>query len=250
MLAPRLDELAKDLGTGRELPLDLTRLCRELGVGLRVERADGRRRGALMTRGRRMEVVVMRDHDRPVPISGQERFTIAHELGHFLILNEVHILPQRESEYWLLEELCNRFASALLIPDSVVADVPEPVCAADVAEAVNAVARRADVTAEPAARVLVARFRTPVAIGSFRIDPLGSTTRLGFRGWWAESRVWWGGRGGRRLAVYSNHPLAPVLEAMVTLRRGETAAPPVDGATSTFLRQRGRDTASFAAVLA
>jgi hypothetical protein len=192
----------------------------------------------------------MRNHDRPAPISGHERFTIAHEIAHFLILNEAHFLPRRESEYWLCEELCNRFASSVLIPPHTLSDLTEPRTAADVAAAVNVVARRAQVTAEPAARAVVGKLTTPLAIGTFRVDPLESTKRLGFRGWWAESQPWWGGRGGRRLAIYADHPLAPVLKAIEEMRRGQTASPKVAGAASTFLRRRRGRSASFAAILA
>jgi hypothetical protein len=191
----------------------------------------------------------MRHHDQPAPLGRHERFTIAHEIAHYLILNESAVLPKREAEYWLLEELCNRFASTLLIPRSLVAGISEPRSAAELADAVNSLARAAQVTAEPAARALVPNVQTPIATGTFHLDPLVSTKRLGFRGWWAENRPWWGGRGGRRLAVYVDHPLAPVLETMQAMRRGQTATPEIEGASSTLLRLRSRGTASFAAVL-
>lgn len=221
-----------------------------MGVGLRVARADGSRRGALVQKGRGWEVVIMRRADRPAPISAHERFTIAHEIGHLVLLREARFRPQRQAEYWLCEELCNRFASRLLIPPHCVADIGEPSTAADVASAVNEVAKRAHVTAEPAARAVVAQFAASAAVGTFRLDPLRSTKRLGFRGWWTESQSWWGGRGGRRLAVYVDHALAPALLAMSDLTRGQTAAPELHGAAATFLRRRKGPVASFAALLA
>jgi hypothetical protein len=116
--------------------------------------------------------------------------------------------------------------------------------------AVNRVARSAGVSAEPAARALVARSEAPIALGTFLLDPNPATRRLGFRGWWVENRAWWGGRGGRRLAVYVDHPLAPALEAMRSLRPGQMAAPRLDGADRTTLRRRRGRAASFAAMLA
>ncbi len=74
-------------------------------------------------------------------------------------------------------------------------------------------------------RALVACLATPVALGTFRLDPYARTGRLGFRGWWAESRAWWGARGGRRLAVYADHALAPVFARMHTMRPGQPAEP-------------------------
>ncbi len=88
----------------------MTALCRELGVGLRVARADGARRGALMRAGSGWEVVLMRRHRRPAPISPHERFTVAHELGHWVLARRSSFRIEREADYWLGEELCNRFA--------------------------------------------------------------------------------------------------------------------------------------------
>jgi hypothetical protein len=242
--------MADELAATRDIPIDVVALCRELGVGLRIERSDGSRRGALMQRGRRWEAVVMRRDARPAPLSGHERFTIAHELGHYLLLRHANFRPQRRAEYWLGEEVCNQFASRLLIPTNLVAGSTEPTTAAGLAAAVNALAKRALVTPEPAARALVAWLETPVALGTFLLDPLATTRRLGFRGWWVENRSWWGGRGGRRLAIYADHALASVFEKMRGIGSGQTATVDVPGAATAFLRRRTHRTASFAALLA
>ena len=245
-----LGAMASELSATRDIPIDVVALCRELGVGLRIELADGSRRGALVRRGHGWEAVVMRGHSRPAPLNGQERFTVAHELGHYLLLKHVDFRPRREAEYWLGEEVCNHFASRLLIPARLVEGRAEPKCAAGLAEAVADLARQALVTSEPAARALVAQLQTPVALGTFLLDPLASTRRLGFRGWWVENRNWWGARGGRRLAIYADHALASVLEAMRQIGHGQTATVEVPGAAATFLRRRTSRTASFAALLA
>jgi len=242
--------VAGELGTERDLPVDLVAVCRELGVGLRVAPADGPRRGALMRAGRGWEVVVMRPRGPSGDISPQERFTIAHELGHLILMRETPFRIQRDADYWLAEELCNRFASGLLIPQRLLSDLAEPRSSTELAASVSEVARMAAVTFEPAARAVAARFATPVAIGAFHLDPLERTRRLGFRGWWVENRSWWGGRGGRRLAVYADHALAPVLQRMPAMRPGETASPQLDGARSTRLRRSPGPRASFTALLA
>lgn len=211
--------------------------------------ADGRRRGALMRAGRGWEVVVTRTDARPAPISRQERFTIAHELGHYMLLHETAFRPRRDAEYWLGEELCNRFASRLLIPDCLLAHYGEPSSTTDLAATVCALADAAAVTFEPAARALASHFVTPVAIGTFRLDPLARTSRLGFRGWWVENQSWWGARGGRQLAVYADHALAPVLRRMRAMRPGQTDSLELTGAHSTRLRRAGGPRASFTALL-
>jgi hypothetical protein len=192
----------------------------------------------------------MRRQRRPAPIEAFERFTIAHELGHYVLATQTGHRPRRESEYWLCESLCNEFASELLMPPRLFSSLEEPACAADLAAMVNRVAQRAGVTAEPAARAVVRHLATPIALGTLRLDPLPSTSRLGFRGWWAENRPWHGGHGGRRLAVRVNHPLAPILTTMSRLVRGETAEPELSGAASAFLRRRAGSSANFAALLA
>ncbi len=45
-----------------------------------------------------------------------ERFCIAHELGHYLIFKDFGIIPTPGKEYWKHEDLCERFARAILMP--------------------------------------------------------------------------------------------------------------------------------------
>lgn len=192
----------------------------------------------------------MRQGSMSAPIAPHERFTIAHELGHHVLLHETDFRPHRRSEYWLGEQLCQHFASRLLIRPSLLKEIGEPQSATDLIAAVNQVARRAQVTAEPAARTLVEQLDSPIAIGKFLLDPNRSTERLGFRAWWTENRRWWAERGGRRLAVYLDHPLAPALTAMTRIDPGQSASPKLCGARATILRRRSQHSASFAALLA
>jgi len=203
-----------------------------------------------MRTGGDWEVVLMRNHSRPSAISAHERFTIAHELGHHVLMRDTTFRARREADYWLGEELCNRFASKLLIPRHALAGLGQPGSSSELAASVSAVAQRAGVTFEPAARALVERISAPVAIGIFRLDPFPPTRRLGFRGWWVENRQWWGAHGGRRLAIRVDHALAPVLLRMRAMNAGETASPALPGAESTRLRRSRGSAASFTALLA
>jgi len=241
--------VAQQLSASLALPIDLDAVCSGLGIGLRFESSDSRRRGALREHEGSMEIVVTRNHNRSSRIKGYERFTIAHELGHYFLLREADARPRRDAEYWLHEELCNRFASTLLIPPKAFEGARDPATAQELAALVNGVATRTGVTAEPAARAVVSYLRTPVAVGTFLTSAFARTNRLGFRGWWTESQPWWGGRGARRLAVYGDHPLAPVLLAMAKLSEGQIASIQLAGASSTFLRRRRGNSASFAAIL-
>lgn len=202
-----------------------------------------------MRRGRGWDVVLMRTDPAPKPIAAHERFTIAHEIGHYVLQQESGFRPGRRAEYWLGEDLCQHFASKLLIRHEFLAAADRCESTSDLMAAVNEVARRASVTAEPAARALIEHVPEPVAIGTFVLDPLRSTGRLGFRGWWVENRKWWARNGGRRLAVYETHPLAPVLRAMARLQPGQVGSPRLAGANETALRRRRGPRASFVALL-
>jgi hypothetical protein len=54
------------------------------------------------------------------PGSPFERFCVAHEVGHFLLLRGFKALPQTKSEYWKHEDLCDDFARHLLIPKEAI----------------------------------------------------------------------------------------------------------------------------------
>lgn len=191
----------------------------------------------------------MRDDRDPHPITARERFTIAHEIGHHVLEQETGFRATRRAEYWLGERLCQQFASRLLIRRSFLEEAGRCDSSAALMGAVNEIARHAKVSPEPAARALVAEIDEPVALGAFLLDPLRSTNRLGFRAWWAENRKWWGAGGGRRLAVYADHPLAPALREMSQLRPWQLGAPRLAGARSTTLRRRGGRWGTFAALL-
>jgi hypothetical protein len=250
-LSSRLAERAEELSATVDRPLDVAELCRELGAGLRVApaRRDGPR-GSLQEDGARATVVVFRHGNLGAALSRGERFTVAHELGHLVAAREVDFTPRRRAEYWRLEQLCNEFAGRVLVPRHLWRDLlGPPHDAPELAAAVNALANRAGVSAEAAARRFVPCVERPVAVGGLRIDPSVSTGRLGFRTWWVECRPWCGGRGGNRQAIYEDHVLAPVLRDLVRLPGQQSTSPTVQGTSSTWLRRRAHTTGSFAAVL-
>jgi hypothetical protein len=51
-------------------------------------------------------------------LSPRERFSIAHELAHWVIWRRFGSLPGSNTEYWFHETLCNEFAAGLLVPDA------------------------------------------------------------------------------------------------------------------------------------
>jgi hypothetical protein len=62
----------------------------------------------------------------PTPLSRRENFTLAHELGHWLVENAPDVydwLADQNDPGRLLETVCDRIAQRLLLPDSVVSAV-------------------------------------------------------------------------------------------------------------------------------
>ena len=86
----------------------------------------------------------------------RDRFTIAHELGHLLLIRKWNYSPPPEQhrEYFACEALCNRFAGHLLIDRRAIS--PKPAVSAEAClEEVRTLSRRFDVSLEVAAREFV-----------------------------------------------------------------------------------------------
>jgi len=98
--------LRAELGLGPP-PIDVAELALRLGVSRVIARSiqgDGR----LETLARERVIVVDTDAG-----NARRRFTIAHELGHFLLARE----EIRTLDFQAEERFCNAFAAALLMPD-------------------------------------------------------------------------------------------------------------------------------------
>ncbi len=52
-------------------------------------------------------------------LTSRQRFTLAHEIGHFLVWKGTGNMPD-DRDYWHHEAACNRFAARLLVPDDAV----------------------------------------------------------------------------------------------------------------------------------
>jgi hypothetical protein len=99
-------------------PIPIARLCRDIGLDI-VRDPELGSFGAEIRLGRlsnrRAKIAL------PANVSGRpsgdafERFCIAHELGHYLVFKDFGVLPTPGNEYWKHEDLCERFARAILI---------------------------------------------------------------------------------------------------------------------------------------
>jgi hypothetical protein len=126
MLASRLDDAAASLATGQKVPIDLAGALRATELEFeacepRVQRLEGALRHS--AHGNK---VVVHDVPRDGNLLPRQRFTIAHEVGHQLLERWGAPLPTNKREYWAREQLCNRFAAALLVPETAVRYALEP----------------------------------------------------------------------------------------------------------------------------
>jgi hypothetical protein len=100
-------------------------------------------------------IITIKQREGTLLWSPRDRFTAAHELGHFLLIKKWNFKPSpsERKEYFLCEQLCNRFAGRLLVDAKEVA-AAKPSSANACQETVRRLARRFDVSLEVAAREL------------------------------------------------------------------------------------------------
>ena len=119
-LLDRLVGKAKELRASLRGPIQVSKLCEQFGIGIEKDKllaVDGR---LIKRPDGSLCILVKHDltHDDLHP---RQRFTIAHELGHYILLENhgMSSLTENNSEYFRVEKLCNRFAGALLVDSSM-----------------------------------------------------------------------------------------------------------------------------------
>jgi uncharacterized protein involved in tolerance to divalent cations len=95
-------------------PVNLHRIISRLGLALRIEEGHKKSR-AYLCLDAAPEIRILR-HKAATVLSTRERFSIAHELAHWVVWKCFQSLPSSEEEYWWHEDVCNEFAARLLVP--------------------------------------------------------------------------------------------------------------------------------------
>jgi hypothetical protein len=106
-------ELANDLGTAVSLRLQNARKSNTAQIDLLTNPAK-------IVVHRYSKVEGERDLKRQDEglLNSRERFSVAHELGHWVLYDRFQIGPESEGRpYWEQEEVINAFAGQLLVPD-------------------------------------------------------------------------------------------------------------------------------------
>lgn len=119
-----LANAAKELTIGESLPIDVERICAKLQI--KHERKINDYKTARLEGKSCVYLPSLL-----LPYSGyysaQERYWIAHEIGHYILANLCSAAPLGRSEYWQFENLCDDFARQLLIPKDVINRLPESI---------------------------------------------------------------------------------------------------------------------------
>ncbi|MBN3239837.1 ImmA/IrrE family metallo-endopeptidase [Pectobacterium versatile] len=107
---------AKEHGISIE-PLDVTELTKKLGIQMRMEPMEGEESGCLKKDKLGKWIMIINSLQHP----HRQRFTIAHELGHFIkhtIIKESFVDTTffRNEESNPMEHEANKFAAELLMP--------------------------------------------------------------------------------------------------------------------------------------
>ncbi|HEY4266954.1 MAG TPA: ImmA/IrrE family metallo-endopeptidase [Galbitalea sp.] len=227
---------AERLRTARALPLDLEPVLADLGIGLRTEMPTSSRRGHgwLQRVGPTWQIVVDASTS-----SARQRYTIAHELGHYVVEAWTGYRPSTKREYWMLETACQRFAADLLAPRQEVMSAlgPGTPSAAALIEAADRLIATTGLSLEAAARRVVDTASYPAAALALRLPADGSPSqRLAQILWACSNQPWIAGPRGQ--LIRKDNPLRAAARLASSLDLGESLALDLPGATSTFVARR------------
>jgi Zn-dependent peptidase ImmA (M78 family) len=213
-----LEKFAEGLVHNQRCPIELSALLARLRVGLEIRAQEsGSPLGALHERSGRPVIVV--HSDRPTLQSNpRARFTVAHELGHWVLETWGVDRPSSRREYWAREADCNAFAAALLVPRPAVdyALRPRPTTPGELYSRLRLVAERARVSSETTCRRILAEM--PAAtVWEARDAPQGRDDLIGVVAW-AHGAEHLGMR--RGVHVREEHQVAGLLRGARELRPG------------------------------
>lgn len=115
-------KLLKETNMLNAIPVDPVLLANKLNIRIYAgEFRDPDISGVMRKKGNETEILIQSDHH-----PNRQRFTIAHEIGHYILhadkdeLEKKDIIFRRSREFTIEEEEANRFAAALLMPKKAI----------------------------------------------------------------------------------------------------------------------------------
>lgn len=156
-------QLARDIltGGGYTVPVDVAAIAHDRGVAIRYQPLEADVSGMLVIKDGHPTIGINQMHH-----PNRQRFTIAHELGHYLLhgdlanifVDAVYFRDAESSEGTKLQEIeANAFAAELLIPEHILREQfgHQPIADAD-----DALIRRLAARYEVSAQALTIRLTT------------------------------------------------------------------------------------------
>lgn len=178
-------------------PLNLDELLQDLGLELRFEDRSSACGyagcdGALVRERRgKWVVIVSGSETEPSPHRrARQKFTIAHEIGHYIIEGRFRYRPGGLEEHRRVEDICNAFAPKLLRPDWIVLQAIAGAVDAPAWRDALQVMEEGGLSLRAGVRRLLEMANFPVAFVLLQQGGGGSVR------WVERSRDWPGGRGG------------------------------------------------------
>ena len=110
-----LDHACLEINPSGEWPVDLNNVLSRLGIQLYYI-ATGERQGkAYLQLSEKPTIYLVQEKSKEPCLGVQERFSVAHELAHWVLWRRMGILPSSTADYWQHEKLCNEFAARVLV---------------------------------------------------------------------------------------------------------------------------------------
>lgn len=226
-------------------------LLSRLGVGLSIARTSNKSDlGGLHYSSSGWEILLKRPHEfrKSAELSSRERFTVAHEVGHYLVEGRFGFRPRSKGEYWRLEEICNEFAGALLVPKSAVTEIlrKDAVDASELLVELQNVVDRSSVSFEVASRRMISLISRPVMLAALKLEEYTDDSQKGLLSWVARGEEKKSST--RNKKISAEHPLACAFDAARGLKVGDVTALEYENATSACIHRRKTGDAYLAAV--
>jgi hypothetical protein len=234
------------LAAGRPFPINLRRLVADLGLELKRRKASrGAPHGELLVVGDRWQIAV-----NSATHMTRQRFTIAHEIGHYVIEARMGFRPRSSREYWMLEEVCQHFAAELLSPRALVQEAltPLPSTPGEVFEVMDRLIRATDLSLEAAARRIVDTIDRPLALGALRVHDVEGTSGRRQSVLWVHSNSPWL-RPGRGEQIRKDHALREASQRAQDLALSARAIVALPNTSVASIHRRGLSLALFSAFL-
>jgi hypothetical protein len=167
------------------------------------------------------EIVVWRSRPEHQQSRSRERFSVAHEIGHYCAMRRFNMRPRSRKAYWELEEACNDFAGRLLVADADIAPWLRPLIEdpRELLQALRDVQKSCDVSMVVASR----RFQDVwpgISLSFFTIPSKASDACIAVTQWCCESVPWLGYR--RRAHVHPDDVAAQLIGPLVDEPAGAT----------------------------